>query len=58
MKSWYPNDVIEVVRNPLYWDAANVKLNGINFYSIENLNTQERAFQAGQLHKTDQIPLG
>ncbi len=36
MKSWNPNDVIEVVRNPLYWDAANVKLNGINFYSIEN----------------------
>ena len=57
MKSWRPNDVIEVVRNPLYWDAANVKLNGINFYSIENMNTQERAFQAGQLHKTDQIPL-
>jgi len=57
MKSWRPNDVIEVVRNPLYWDAANVKLNGINFYSIENLNTQERAFQAGQLHRTDQIPL-
>jgi oligopeptide transport system substrate-binding protein len=57
MKSWRPNDVIEVVRNPLYWDAANVKLNGINFYSIENGNTQERAFQAGQLHMTDQIPL-
>ena len=57
MKSWRPNDVIEVVRNPLYWDEANVKLNGINFYSIENINTQERAFQAGQLHKTDQIPL-
>jgi oligopeptide transport system substrate-binding protein len=57
MKSWRPNDVIEVVRNPLYWDAANVKLNGINFFSIENLNTGERAFQAGQLHKTDQVPL-
>ncbi|MBV8641030.1 MAG: peptide ABC transporter substrate-binding protein [Verrucomicrobia bacterium] len=57
MKSWRPNDVIEVVRNPLYWDAENVKLNGINFYSIENLNTMERAFQAGQLHKTDQVPL-
>jgi oligopeptide transport system substrate-binding protein len=57
MKSWRPNDVIEVVRNPLYWDSANVKLNGINFYSIENLNTQDRAFQAGQLHKTDQISL-
>jgi len=57
MKSWRPNDVIEVVRNPLYWDSANVKLNGINFYSIENLNTQDRAFQAGQLHKTDQVSL-
>ena len=57
MKSWRPNDVIEVVRNPFYWDAENVKLNGINFYSIENLNTMERAFQAGQLHKTDQVPL-
>jgi oligopeptide transport system substrate-binding protein len=57
MKTWQPNDVIEVVRNPLYWDAANVKLNGINFYSIENLNTQDRAFQAGQLHKTDQVSL-
>jgi oligopeptide transport system substrate-binding protein len=56
MKSWHPNDVIEVVRNPFYWDAANVKLNGINFYSIENVDTQERAFQAGQLHKTDQVP--
>src|SRR5215469_5247582 len=57
MKTWRPNDVIEVVRNPLYWDAANVKLNGINFYSIENSNTADRAFQAGQLHKTDQVSL-
>ena len=51
LKSWRRNDVIEMVRNPLYWDAANVKLNGINFYLIENQSTQDRAFQAGQLHK-------
>lgn len=57
LKSWKENDVIEVVRNPHYWDAANVKLNGINFYSIENYDTQERAFQAGQLHKTLEVPL-
>jgi oligopeptide transport system substrate-binding protein len=57
MKSWHPNDVIELVKNPFYWDAQNVKLNGINFYAIENLDTQDRAFQAGQLHKTDQLPL-
>ena len=57
LKTWRQNDVIEVVRNPLYWDAATVKLNGINFYSIENNDTQERAFQAGQLHKTLDVPL-
>jgi oligopeptide transport system substrate-binding protein len=57
LKTWKENDVIELVRNPFYWDAANVKLNGINFYSIENYDTQERAFQAGQLHKTEQLSL-
>jgi oligopeptide transport system substrate-binding protein len=57
LKTWKENDVIELVRNPFYWDAASVKLNGINFYSIENYDTQERAFQAGQLHKTEQMSL-
>ena len=61
LKSWRSHDVIEMVRNPLYWDAATVKLNGINFYLIENQNTENRAFQAGQLHKTyglqfDKVP--
>jgi oligopeptide transport system substrate-binding protein len=57
LKAWKENDVIQLVRNPLYWDAANVKLNGINFYSIEDYATQERAFRAGQLHKVLQTPL-
>jgi oligopeptide transport system substrate-binding protein len=57
LKSWKVHDVIEMVRNPLYWDAATVKLNGINFYLIENQSTQDRAFQAGQLHKTYELQL-
>jgi oligopeptide transport system substrate-binding protein len=57
LKTWRQNDVIEVMRNPLYWDAATVKLNGVNFYSIENSDTAERAFEAGQLHKTLDVPL-
>jgi len=44
LKSWRSHDVIEVVRNPLYWDAASMKLNGINFYFIENQSTEDRAF--------------
>ena len=57
LKSWKPNDVIEMVCNPLYWDAANVKLNGINFYLMENQSTPDRAFWAGQLHKTYGVQL-
>jgi oligopeptide transport system substrate-binding protein len=58
LKSWRENDVIEVVKSPTYWDAERVKLNGINFYSIESYDTTERAFRAGQLHKTEFLPLG
>ena len=57
LKSWRENDVIEVVKSPTYWDADKVKLNGINFYSIESYDTTERAFRAGQLHKTEFVPL-
>lgn len=57
LKEWKPNQIITVERNPNYWDAANVKLNGIEFYPIEDQNTEERAFRAGQLHKTNEVPL-
>jgi oligopeptide transport system substrate-binding protein len=57
LKTWKPNDVIETVRNPFYWNRDNLKINGVNFYSIEDLNTADRAFRAGQLHTTLDVPL-
>jgi oligopeptide transport system substrate-binding protein len=57
LKSWRKNDVIEVVKSPTYWDADRVRLNGINFYSIESISTADRAFRAGQLHITQSVPL-
>jgi oligopeptide transport system substrate-binding protein len=57
LKSWRKNDVIEVVKSPTYWDADRVKLNGVNFYSIESISTADRAFRAGQLHITQSVPL-
>ncbi|MBV9492224.1 MAG: peptide ABC transporter substrate-binding protein, partial [Verrucomicrobia bacterium] len=56
LKTWRENDVIEVERNPCYWDKKTLKLNGIKFFAIENEITQDRAFTAGQLHKTDTVP--
>ena len=57
LKEWSPNQKIIVVRNPHYWDAANVKLDEIHFYSIDDLSTEERMFRTGQLHLAREIPL-
>ncbi|MCH6255404.1 peptide ABC transporter substrate-binding protein [Puniceicoccaceae bacterium K14] len=54
---WKVNNVFSVRKNPLYWDADRVKLQGIRFYPLESLDTEERAFRAGQVHKTDKLPL-
>ncbi len=56
LTQWRFHDFIEVKRNPFYWDAANVGLNGIRFFPIENPYTETRAFLAGQLHTTYQLP--
>jgi oligopeptide transport system substrate-binding protein len=53
---WRFNHYIEVRRNPYYWDAANVGLNGIRFLPIENSYTEARSFLAGQLHTTYGLP--
>ncbi|MGB6220910.1 peptide ABC transporter substrate-binding protein [Haloferula sp.] len=53
---WRFHDLIEVERNPYYWDAKNVHLNGIRFLPIENPYTETRAFRAGQLHTTYRLP--
>lgn len=50
LAEWRVNDIIKVKKNPRYWDAANVKLQEINFYPIQSRDTEERAFRAGQIH--------
>ena len=57
LADWKVNRVISVKKNPLYWDAARVKLNEIRFYPLESLDTEERAFRSGQIHKTYKLPL-
>lgn len=56
LQEWRYNHYIEVRKNPHYWDAANVGLNGIRFYPIENPYTETRSFLAGQLHTTYALP--
>jgi len=57
LTDWRPNEFISVRRNPYYWDASSVRLDGIDFHPIDNLQTEERSFRAGILHITSTIPL-
>lgn len=56
LKTWRLNYIIEVVRNPFYWDAGSVKLSAIRFYPIDNIQTEERMFRTGALHATSTTP--
>jgi len=56
LKSFRRTAHIEVERNPYYWDAANVTLNGIRFLPISNSFTEARMFRDGQLHLTYSAP--
>ena len=55
LKEWKFKDFIEVDRNTHYWDAANVKLNGVRFVVVPDLATEERLFRNGRLHVTETL---
>ncbi|HWL62114.1 MAG TPA: peptide ABC transporter substrate-binding protein [Steroidobacteraceae bacterium] len=54
---WKLNKYVSVEKNPLYWDAEHVRLNGVVFYPTENIVTEERMFRSGQLHYTNDTPV-
>jgi len=56
LKTWELNKIIVVEKNPLYWNAPIVKLDEIDFYPIDNEQTEERMFRSGRLHVTNEIP--
>lgn len=57
LTEWKLNRRIVVEKNPHYWDAEAVQLNGVVFYPTENLVSEERMFRVNQLHYTNDVPL-
>lgn len=57
LQDWRINQLIAVVKNPQYWDAARTRLEAIHFFPIDNPESEERAFLDGQLHFTTTVPL-
>lgn len=44
-----PYDELIVVKDPNYWDAANVKLDGIEFYPLDEQTTMMNLYKAGRV---------
>jgi oligopeptide transport system substrate-binding protein len=57
LKEWIPNDHITVVANPNYWGHDKARLREIRFYPVDNTDTEERMFRAGQLHVASSVPV-
>lgn len=49
VKSWKPYDELVVERDPMYWDAANVKLDQISFYPFEDIPAMMSLYKAGEV---------
>ena len=56
LAEWRVNYKIVMKRSPTYWDATNVHLNEIHFYTMDNQDAEERAFRSGQLHLNFILP--
>jgi len=56
LDEWVVQSHIRVVRNPYYWDAANVRLEEIWFYPTNDLNAELQRYRADELDFTYEVP--
>jgi oligopeptide transport system substrate-binding protein len=49
VKSWRPYNELAVERDPMYWDAANVHLDGIRFFPLADLPTTMNLYRVGEV---------
>lgn len=49
LASYTPNDKIELVKNPKFYDASKVKIEKVVFFSNEDRSEMEKRFRAGEI---------
>lgn len=57
MAEWKSKDSIKLVKNPHYWAASDVKIDGVLETFIAEASTMLSAYQAGDLDIIDSVPL-
>jgi oligopeptide transport system substrate-binding protein len=55
--SWSHNDKMGFIKNPTYWDKANVKPDKLTYYEIDDESTALSQYQSGVLDGSDTVPL-
>lgn len=53
---WKHNSEMTLMKNPLYWDADNVKVDKLRLVMITDTNTALAAFKAGKVDLIDRLP--
>ena len=56
MQEWTPQASLTLVKNPNYYDAANVKLDKIVYYPTEDISEEFKRYRAGELQITYEVP--
>jgi oligopeptide transport system substrate-binding protein len=56
LRQWIPNDHIRLVKNPRFYDAANVALDEVFFYPTDDSAAALRRFRAGELDLCNRCP--
>jgi peptide/nickel transport system substrate-binding protein len=56
LKNWAHGDKVELVKNPNYWEASRVKLDGVQWLYVPDDNTRMLKLQAGEVHAAIFVP--
>ncbi|HUE62824.1 MAG TPA: peptide ABC transporter substrate-binding protein [Rhizomicrobium sp.] len=56
LKSWVPNDHVTLAKNPGFYDAVDVKIDTVNYFSTSDTEAALRRFRAGELDMQTPLP--
>ncbi len=56
VKEWIPGDHVTLAKNPLFYDAAHVRIAIVNYYQTADSQSGLRQFRVGQLDTLYQFP--
>ena len=57
LSEWRPHDHVKLVKNSKFYDAANVKIDEIYFYPIEDDLAALKKYRAGELDTQERYPI-